>query len=221
MFAHDTKRRRFLRASISAAALTAFSPALLHATQKIPITPRQSEGPYYPTDLPLDKNNDLVTVDGRSEKARGVIVDVVGRILDERGRPVAGAHIEIWQCDAFGRYHHPRDPRVNIPRDANFQGYGQYVTGVNGSYRFRTIKPVPYPGRAPHIHFMIGGSNFEPLTTQMYVAGAPENKRDFLLNSLSRKARQSLMVAFEPVVSNGIQAVGRFDIVLAADGRFG
>ena len=219
---HNIERRRLLSAGLSAVALTAFSPALLRAAQQYTVTPRQTEGPFYPSNLPLDKDNNLVTVAGRPEKARGEIVDVVGQILDERGRPVARARIEIWQCDAFGRYHHPRDPRVNVPRDANFQGYGQYVTDSDGGYRFRTIKPVPYPGRAPHIHFIVSGPNFEPLTTQMYVAGAPENERDFLLNNIPNpKARQSLMVSFEPAVADGIQAVGRFDIVLAADGRFG
>jgi len=222
MQTHNSERRRLLRAGLSAVALTAFAPALLRAAQQYTVTPRQTEGPYYPSNLPLDKDNDLVTVAGRADKARGEIVDVVGQILDERGNPVDKARIEIWQCDSFGRYHHPRDPRVNVPRDANFQGYGQYVTDTDGGYRFRTIKPVPYPGRAPHIHFIVSGPNFESLTTQMYVSGAPENERDFLLNSIpDHKARQSLIVAFEPVVMDEIQAMGRFNIILAADGRFG
>jgi protocatechuate 3,4-dioxygenase beta subunit len=170
----------------------------------------------------LDKDNDLVRIAGQSGLAKGQIVDVVGRIVNERGRPVPNARVEIWQCDANGRYRHPWDRR-NAPMDPNFQGYGRYLTGSDGTYRFRTIKPVPYPGRAPHIHFAISGPDFTPLITQMYVAGAPENTWDPLLNGISdTKARQRLLVAFK---NNGAgqdtDLIGYFEIVLAADGRYG
>lgn len=188
-------------------------------TNALELTPSQSRGPFYPVELPLDDDNDLVQVAGQSGTARGTIANVVGRVLDERGRPIKQARIEIWQCNANGRYHHPRDRR-NAPLDPNFQGYGQFITGDDGAYRFRTIKPVPYPGRAPHIHFAISGPGFEPLVTQMYVAGAPENARDFLFNSIADPAaRERLLVAFsEPQA--GAELQGQFDIMLAADGRF-
>ena len=94
--------------------------------------------------------------------------------------------------------------------------------GPDGAYRFRTIKPVAYPGRAPHIHFAISGPDFEPLITQLYVAGAPENERDFLLRGIpDAAARQRLIVAFEPAPGPGGERVAKFDVVLAADGRFG
>ena len=217
----DSKRRRLLGAALTTAGWAAVGGlSRVQASQRLP-TPPQSKGPFYPVQLPLDKDNDLVSVAGRPTIARGEISYVVGRVVDERGRPVQHARIEIWQCDAHGRYHHPRDRR-NAPLDPNFQGYGRFITGADGTYRFRTIKPVPYPGRAPHIHFAISGPDFEPLITQMYVAGAPENDRDFLLNSISDpKLRQQVIVAFEKVTDiQGTELIGNFDIVLAADGRF-
>jgi protocatechuate 3,4-dioxygenase beta subunit len=214
----NTPRRRLLGAGLAVFGLTSISIA--STVQALTITPRQSRGPFYPTELPLDKDNDLVTVAGRNGVAKGEIANVVGRVLDERGRPVDNARIEIWQCDAHGRYHHPWDRR-DVPLDENFQGYGQFITDSAGAYRFRTIKPVAYPGRAPHIHFAISGPGFEPLVTQMYVAGAPENARDFLLNSVSDPTtRQQLLVPFADTNPQG-ELIGHFDIVLAADGRFG
>jgi protocatechuate 3,4-dioxygenase beta subunit len=178
------------------------------------LTPRQSRGPFYPSELPLDQDNDLVHVQGRSVPARGEVVVVRGRVLDEQGRPAAHSRVEIWQCDANGRYHHPRDRR-NAPLDENFQGYGRSRTGAEGGYRFRTIQPVAYPGRAPHIHFTIRGPGFEPLVTQMYVEGAPENDRDWILNRVRDPARRaSIVVPFEPHPDLPEQRVARFDIVL-------
>ncbi|MCU0936011.1 MAG: protocatechuate 3,4-dioxygenase [Gammaproteobacteria bacterium] len=211
-------RRRFL---LLAAALGA-APGLLAAAERLLRTPRQSRGPFYPLDLPLDSDNDLTRVKGQAGVARGEITDVVGRVLDEHGRPVGNARVEIWQCDANGRYHHPQDAGAD-ERDAGFQGYGQFLTGADGSYRFRTIKPVPYPGRAPHIHFTVSGPGIEPLTTQMYVAGAPENASDFLLNAVrDPAARAALVVPFAPApVPAEARWLVPFDLVLVTDGRFG
>lgn len=217
----DPTRRRTLRIAVSALGLgLAAHPRLAHALQLLR-TPRQSRGPFYPTELPLDRDNDLAQVAGRPGIARGEISNVIGRLLTERGQPVAGARIEIWQCNAHGRYHHAGDYR-DVPLDPSFQGYGQFTTGADGAYRFRTIKPVPYPGRAPHIHFAVSGRDFEPLVTQLYVAGARENERDGLLNAIrDARARQSLVVTFEPDPAGRGELLARFDIVLAADGRLG
>lgn len=213
----DSTRRRFFYVAASAFGLVLAGG--VRAAALTP-TPPQSRGPFYPLRLPLDKDNDLVRVEGRTGFAEGEISNVVGRVLDEKGRPVRAARIEIWQCDANGRYHHSWDRR-NVPLDPHFQGYGQFVTGDDGAYRFRTIKPVPYPGRAPHIHFAISGPDFEPLITQMYVAEAPENRWDFLLNTIEDpKARASVIVPFEQTAAEGTELLANFDIVLAADGRF-
>lgn len=212
----DSGRRRLLGAAVSVLGLGLIGGA---AYGRVP-TPPQTRGPFYPVELPLDRDNDLVRIKGHGGIAGGEISNVVGRILDENGRPVREARVEIWQCDVNGRYHHPWDRR-NAPLDPHFQGYGQFVTGADGGYRFRTIKPVPYPGRTPHIHFTISGPGFEPLITQMYVEGAPGNEGDFVLNRIrDPKARASVIVPFERV-GDSPELLARFDVVLAADGRFG
>ena len=144
-------------------------------------------------------------------------------MLGADGRPVRGARIEIWQCDAFGVYHHPRDR--GGPADANFQGFGATTSDGEGAYRFRTIEPVPYPGRTPHIHFRIIGPGFEPLTTQMYVAGHALNERDGLYLRLGGQARLvtvELVPApdLEPAAKSGARR-GLFDIVLGPGGAPG
>ncbi len=216
----DPTRRRMLGAGLMAAlgaavALPGWAAQLLK-------TPRQTRGPFYPLELPLERDNDLATVAGGSGLAKGEVANVVGRVLDESGRPLPRARVEIWQCDANGRYRHPWDRR-DVPLDPNFQGYGQCVTGADGGYRFRTIKPVPYPGRAPHIHFGISGPGFEPLVTQLYVAGAPENAADGVLNGIADpRARRHVIVPFERAAGTpSTELLARFDIVLAADGRLG
>ena len=218
--ASDPTRRRLLGAGLSVVgALLAWRPTLAQALALLR-TPSQSRGPFYPTEIPLDHDNDLVQVAGRPGLARGEITNVVGRVLTETGRPVPGARVEIWQCNAYGRYHHPLDTR-DVPLDPNFQGYGQTVTGADGGYRFRTIKPVPYPGRTPHIHYAVSGSGFGPLVTQLYVEGEPGNERDFLLNAIrDPRARQSLIGPFAPDPDSPRgELLARFDLVLAADGR--
>jgi protocatechuate 3,4-dioxygenase beta subunit len=213
--ADDPDRRLVLRALAALSATGLLWPAGAARALGLLPTPRQSLGPFYPSDIPLDADNDLVRVAGRTGVARGQVTDLVGRVLDEGGGPVSGARVEIWQCDANGRYHHPRD-RGEAPLDPDFQGYGTLTTGADGAYRFRTIRPVPYPGRAPHIHFAVTAPGARPLITQMYVRGAPENASDFLLNGIGDPAlRESLLVAFEPVSSPDASLAARFDIVLA------
>lgn len=207
-------RRRALVAGASLAALAVTNPA---AAARLVATPAQSEGPFYPLTLPLDRDNDLVTVAGQPRPAKGTITHVFGKVLDVDGRPVGGARVEIWQCDADGHYHHPGDRRG--PADPAFQGFGQTVTAADGGYRFRTIRPVPYPGRTPHIHVKVAARNAPELTTQMYVAGEPGNERDFLLRSIrDPAARARVIVALEPAAGLEAGALqGRFDIVLSED----
>ena len=121
----------------------------------LPPTPQQTAGPFYPLAFPADADNDLAQVAGRNGIAEGTVTYVTGRVLDAAGQSIPGARVEIWQCDAHGRYHYVRDDRAGRPIDENFQGYGQIITDGAGAYRFRTIRPVPYPGRTPHIHFAV------------------------------------------------------------------
>jgi len=179
-------------------------------------TPRQTEGPFYPPELPRDDDNDLVRVTGADARALGQVTHVLGRVVDRAGRPLPGVLVEIWQCDANGRYLHPGD-RGARPRDWHFQSYGRTLTDASGGYRFRTIRPVPYPGRTPHIHFKLSREGAELLTTQMYVAGEPGNERDFLLRSVrDPAARARLLVDLRP--AGAIEAgalAGTFEIVVA------
>jgi protocatechuate 3,4-dioxygenase, beta subunit len=208
-------RRRLLTASLVAAAAEAL-PGRMHVIAAPLPTPQQTPGPFYPQSFPADSDNDLVHVAGRSEPARGTLTQVAGRILDRYGRPLRGARVEIWQCDANGRYHHAGDDRGDRVRDDNFQGFGRTLTDGNGGYRFLTIRPVPYPGRTPHIHFAVLAPGLPRFVTQLYVAGEPGNDRDGVFLGVSDPAaRASLVVALAPAPEIGQDALaGRFDIVL-------
>lgn len=177
------------------------------------LTPRQPAGPFYPADLPLDDDNDLVRVQGRDDVARGQIADLGGRLLDRNGQPLDDVRIEIWQCDANGRYRHPRDPGTQ-PVDPAFQGFGHAVTDGEGRYRFRTIRPVPYPGRAPHIHVAVYPFADEPFVTQLYVADDPRNAGDFLYRRIAPERRRLVTAAFLPSASADAELAAHWDIVL-------
>jgi len=207
-------RRRFVLAG--AATVTGLLlPSQLRAAQQLVRTPGQTAGPFYPVQFPTDMDNDLVVVRGTEARAAGAVTHVVGRVLGTDGAPVANATVEIWQCDAHGRYLHPAD-RGGRARDSAFQGYGRTTSGTDGTYRFRTIRPVAYPGRTPHIHFAVKAPQGRELVTQMYVAGEPLNARDGVYAGIrDPRQREAVTVALAP--GNGIEngaLVGTFDIVL-------
>jgi protocatechuate 3,4-dioxygenase, beta subunit len=208
-----TLRRRELLIGAVAVAV-APSPALAQSARLV-VTPGQTEGPFYPVTFPADMDNDLVRVQGRAAQALGQVTHVVGRVLNARGEPVRGATLEIWQCDANGIYNHPGQPGLQR-RDAAFQGYGRTQAADDGRYSFRTIRPVAYPGRTPHIHFKVHAPGAGRLTTQMYVAGERQNASDGLLNSIrSAPARESVIVRLERADAIEPGALrGSFDIVL-------
>jgi protocatechuate 3,4-dioxygenase beta subunit len=181
------------------------------ARRVLETTPAQTAGPFYPETPPLDDDNDLTRVRGRSRNARGRISDVSGRILDVNGRALAGTRVEIWQCDANGRYHHARDQGGEL--DPNFQGFGHTQTDTEGRYRFRTIRPVPYPGRTPHIHFAAVAPGAPVFTTQLYVKGEPRNAGDFVFTHIPAERRHLVLAEFAPVSGTG-RVSARFDIVL-------
>jgi len=178
-------------------------------------TPRQTEGPFYPDKLPLDTDNDLIIVNDTITPAVGEVTHLTGRILDAKGDPVRNALVEIWQVDNNGAYLHSRDPQ-NGRRDSHFQGFGRFLTGSTGDYYFRTIKPVKYPGRTPHIHFKVRKAGKELITTQCYVKGEAANDRDGIYRGIrDEKARESVTVAFAPLPqSRAGELAARFDIVL-------
>jgi protocatechuate 3,4-dioxygenase beta subunit len=207
-------RRAFLGAlPLGAAFFT--TPGLFAEELALVRTPRQTEGPFYPTKLPLDTDNDLLIINNAITPAVGTVTHLSGRVLDAKGQPVRNALVEIWQVDSKGAYIHP-DSANHAKRDTNFQGFGRFLTGSTGEYYFRTIKPVPYPGRAPHIHFKVKKDTTALLTTQCYVKGAPQNDRDFVLRGIrDAKQRAAVLVDFTPVKGSRVgEVAARFDIVL-------
>jgi protocatechuate 3,4-dioxygenase beta subunit len=172
-------------------------------------TPSQTEGPYYPVALPKDSDADLLR-NGTLSYTRGQPVWLDGTVTDLQGKPVAGAQVEIWQCDEAGHYHHPGD---GDRADKAFQGFGKVVAGADGRYRFRTIRPAAYSGRTPHIHVKVRLGQRELLTTQLYVAGDPGNERDFIWRRMDAQDRAAVTVPFAKG-ADGLEA--NFPVIIAA-----
>ncbi|MFM9888431.1 MAG: intradiol ring-cleavage dioxygenase [Burkholderiales bacterium] len=213
------RRRRALIGSASAAGLaSAASVGWLVPTaslaQETVATPAQTLGPFYPSSKPAETDSDLTKVGVGAKLAAGDLTHVSGNVFDTRGKPIIGIAVEIWQCNAFGRYHHPGDTSART-LDPNFQGYGRAITDAGGGYYFRTIKPVPYPGRTPHIHFRLSGPSIADFSTQLYIAGHPQNDDDGLLRSVrNQRGRDTLLAIFEKI--QGVDEWrAKWDIVIA------
>ncbi len=204
-------RRQFLRHAAFTAAL--FTVPGLYAD--LLQTPKQTEGPFYPDRLPLDTDNDLLAINENLTPAVGEVTYVSGRILDAKGSPIRNAVVEIWQCDNNGAYLHSKTGNKE-KADKNFQGFGRFVTGSTGEYLFRTIKPVPYPGRTPHIHYKIKRGGKELLVTQLYVKGHPGNEKDGIWKNIRDvKARNSVTISFDPLNgSHTDELAAKFDVVM-------
>lgn len=209
-----TKRRFLHGMTIGAAAFTvpgAFAQALTE-------TATTTDGPYYPDELPLDTDNDLLIINDRITPAVGEIAHLTGRLLGKSGAPIRNALIEIWQTDVHGSYIHTGGRAEEI--DANFQGYGRFLTDVEGRYYFRTIKPVSYTlqgqFRAPHIHVAVSKAGQRLMATQAMVAGHEDNDDDLIVERIRDPAAlESLMVEYVPLPDSTLDEVtGNFDIVL-------
>ena len=175
-------------------------------------TPEQTTGPFYPSVLPEDRDADLVVIKGRPARAQGTVLHLTGRVTDTSGAAVVDALVEIWQADSYGRYLLPKDSAPGR-RDPDFQGYGQARTDAAGAYKFRTIRPVPYESRPPHIHFQVTHPRFRPLVTKMYVAGEPGRENPAYFGG--RGVRDALSVTLRS--ADGAEPgdlSARFDIVL-------
>lgn len=183
--------------------------------ETLTLTPRQTEGPFYPDKMPLDTDNDLIIINDTLTPAVGTIAYLSGKVTDIKGNPQRNALVEIWQVDKHGVYLHSRGgSREKL--DSNFQGYGRFLTDSKGRYSFRTLKPSPYSGRTPHIHMAVSTKGKRVLTTQCYVKDEPRNQKDFILQRVKdTKARDSLVVPFNRLKDSKIGEVSaRFDIVL-------
>ena len=182
--------------------------------EALALTPKQTEGPFYPDKLPLDTDNDLLIVNDDITPAVGTVTWVSGRILDQRGEPIRNALVEIWQCDNNGAYIHSGTTNKD-KADRHFQGFGRFLTGASGEYLFRTIKPVPYPGRTPHIHYAVKMKGHEKWTTQCYIEGHPGNEKDGIWKSLDANGRKALTVPFTPIASSKAgELSAKFDLVM-------
>jgi len=198
-------RREMVRGGLAFGASLFFTPGLF--AEQLARTPSMTEGPFYPDKLPLDTDNDLIIINNSVTRAIGEITHLTGRVLSPAGEPMKGVTVEIWQCDAKAVYLHSRDSgQKQEQRDKNFQGFGRFETDSKGAYRFRTIKPVPYPGRpAPHIHFKVKKGDQELLTSQIFIAGHPGNKKDQIFFDVRDPVERELVqTEFKPVKDSKI-----------------
>lgn len=209
-------RRRFLELGIIAGVVTVCGPEALAQTE-MPTTPSTILGPYYPVIRPVERDTDLTRLSGHRSRARGQVIHVAGRVLNQRGEPLRGARVELWQANSAGRYNHRSDPNP-APLDPDFQGYGVQITDREGRFRFTTIKPGPYPfeggTRAPHLHFQVTG-RAERRVTQMFFAGEPLNGQDYVLQSVPRR-RENMVADLLPAGADEDPATRlvQWDIVL-------
>ena len=203
----NTLRRQLLTAALVSMPALWLGARAQPAPTRRP-TPSQTEGPFYPVAFPQATDFDLLR-NGNLSYPLGQAAWVEGSVSDLAGRPVGGAVVEIWQCDEAGHYHHAGD---GGRADNRFQGFGRVTAGADGLYRFRTIKPVAYSGRTPHIHVKVKLGRRELLTTQLYVANDPGNARDFLWQRLSAADREALTTPFV-AGADGVKA--NFAVVVA------
>jgi protocatechuate 3,4-dioxygenase beta subunit len=205
--------RRTTLARVATLAAVAALPVRADAGERAPLepTPPDAEGPFYPVRVPADADADLARVAGRAGTARGTLLYLSGRVLGVDGAPLAGARLELWQCDAHGRYHHVHGDAAG---DEGFQGYGVATADAEGRFAFRTIRPVPYATRPPHLHFKLAHERARPLTTQLYPRG--ESDERFAGFGLSgRTARARLEFALAPATGREVGALeARYDFVL-------
>ena len=213
----DLGRREILKMSaLVASSGVVFSNKLAAAEAALQRTPGQILGPFSPLGE-LSQGPDLTRLPGRSGRAEGQVLNVMGRVLNLSGEPVHNAKVEVWQANAHGRYTHPSDTNP-APLDPNFEGSAVLTTDSEGRYRFKTIKPAAYPAgptltRPAHIHFQVTGRQ-DRCVTQLYFEGDPYNATDPFLNSVAAKdLLVKKLVDSSPEFEPGSKMV-IFDIVL-------
>lgn len=181
------------------------------AQDLLPPTPMITLGPFYPVVRPADTDADLTRITGRTGRAQGEVIQLIGRMVDRRGRPIIGGRIDLWQCNAAGRYAHPADPNTAAPLDPDFQGFAQLGTDADGEFRITTIKPAAYPVgagdwmRAPHIHMDAQGNSYRSSLQMMF--DDPLLAQDRVLSDFD--ARELAAVVANPIPA-GADGVARF-----------
>ena len=209
-------RRQLLLGSAATLALPALAsprPSMVDMT----------DGPFYPPaawrhsgPLAGDWDADLTRVQrgGQVLVARGEHLGLELGVADGQGRAIDGVVVEIWQCDAMAQYRHPRVARAEGGYDEGFQGWGQARSGRDGRLALRTIRPVAYPGRTPHIHVKLRHASFGEFTSQLFVDGEPGNERDFLWRSVPEARRAALAMPLQPATGDGLRWTARHLMVL-------
>ena len=217
----STLERRFLLAGLASSVVLPLARA--QSPPPLATTPSQTLGPFYPRDpieRPDETDADLLRVEGDRVLTKGIPVYFTGKVADRRGNAVADAIMELWQCDANAVYHHP-DGGAETRRDPNFQGYGIAKTDAGGAFHFRTIRPVAYPGRTPHIHVRVQTADGRVLATQFYLPDDPGNRTDFLFARLRAEERAALTLRFGPAtpdthpLARATRQTARADLVIA------
>jgi protocatechuate 3,4-dioxygenase, beta subunit len=204
MTARGFSRRQMLGIAIGAGGLALSGRLAAAFAQALKRTPGEILGPFYPVIKRFDQGADLTVIPGKSGRAAGEIIHVMGRVLNVAGEPVRGARVELWQANMHGRYTHPSDTNP-APLDPNFEGFAVQTTDAEGRYRFKTIKPGAYPAspnwmRPPHLHFEVTGK-VNRLVTQMYFPGEALNDKDILLQSV-RNNREGAIAKVLPPTSH-------------------
>jgi protocatechuate 3,4-dioxygenase beta subunit len=214
-------RRLVLAAGAAALAL----PFVARPARAATLLPPMTEGPFYPrpdwrANGPFagDWDADLTRVQrgGRVRVAQGEHFGLQLQLRDSAGRAIDGAQVEIWQCDALGRYRHPRDGGTPAEVDEGFQGYGEARTASGGEVALRTIRPTPYTGRTPHIHVKLRHASFGEVASQLFVDGDPGNAGDFLWRRLGAAERAALAMRLQPAAEAGLRWQARHTLVLPA-----
>jgi protocatechuate 3,4-dioxygenase beta subunit len=216
---HRPGRRLFTMAGAATLAALAW-PALASSKRMVA---GMTDGPFYPPrawrEQWSDWDADLSRVQrgGRTLVARGEHLGLELQLADVNGRAIDGAEVEIWQCDVLAAYRHPGVRLAAGQYDEAFQGFGASRSDGEGRLRFRSIKPVPYPGRTPHIHIKLRHASFGEVTSQLFIAGDPGNARDFLWRAIEAGDRPMLEMSLLPApADSGLRWQARQTLVLPA-----
>ena len=218
------RRLLFAAAATGAAACAAIALPALASSRRALVA--MTDGPFYPArawrdrgPLAGDWDADLTRVQraGRVLSAKGEYLGLQLRVADTQDRLVDDAEVEFWQCDMLTQYRHPDVALAAGRYDEGFQGFGAARSGKDGALGLRTIKPVPYPGRTPHIHVKLRHPTFGELTSQLFLAGDPGNARDFLWRSVPLADRAALELVLQSApADSGLRWTTQHTLVVPA-----
>lgn len=214
------QRRQLLGAALGLTAAASLPLPALAQPAHVKL-PEATEGPFYPSkhwraqlsdwdaDLTQVKNGGQVLV------AQGEHLGLDLQVVDTAGKTIDRVDFEIWQCDVFAIYRHPSE-RDADRMDKGFQGFGSAFTNAQGAVAFRTIKPVAYPGRTPHIHIKLHHASFGELTSQLFLAGDAGNARDGIWRRLGAQGQRALDLVLVPAKDNGLRWRVQHQVVVGA-----